>query len=152
MVAVSDFRADNGGTLVIPGSHKWDDNRQPQREEAIPTEMKAGSALVWLGGTYHAGGINNSNAPRTGITITLDLGYLRQEENQYLSIPLDIVKQYPDQVQRLLGYAASPPFMGWIEIDGVMTDPHVVLEDERTSTSLAVAAGSTLIAVRPNAQ
>lgn len=129
MVALTDFTAKNGGTLVVPGSHRWDDDRVPQHAEAVPTEMRAGSALVFLGSTYHAGGTNRSNGPRTGLTITLDLGFLRQEENQYLAVPRDIVREYPERIQRLLGYNASPPLMGWIEIDGQMNDPHVLLED-----------------------
>ena len=134
MLAVTDFTAENGGTMVIPGSHKWGDDRAPKRSEAVPTEMAAGSALIWLGGTYHGGGTNTTDAPRTGITITFDLGYLRQEENQYLALDRTVVKALPDHVQRLLGYSACPPLMGWIEVDGVMSDPHVVLADDRAAT------------------
>lgn len=128
MVAMTDFTSLNGGTLVVPGSHRWDDDRSPRIDEAVPTEMCAGSGLIFLGSTFHGGGTNHSDQPRTGLTITLDLGFLRQEENQYLSVPIDIVRQYPEQVQRLLGYNACPPLMGWIEIDGQMNDPHVILE------------------------
>ncbi|MBI5090261.1 MAG: phytanoyl-CoA dioxygenase family protein [Actinobacteria bacterium] len=129
MLALSDFTVDNGGTLVVPGSHRWDDDRAPDTAEAVATEMRAGSALLFLGSTYHGGGANRSTTPRTGLTITLDLGFLRQEENQYLSVPLDVVRQYPERVQRLLGYNACPPLMGWVEINGQMNDPHVVLEE-----------------------
>ncbi|MCV7287815.1 phytanoyl-CoA dioxygenase family protein [Mycolicibacterium wolinskyi] len=129
MVAVTDFTADNGGTLVVPGSHLWDDERAPLREEAVPTEMNAGSALVWIGGTYHAGGTNNTESARTGITVTLDLAYLRQEENQYLAMNLEEVKALPDDVARLIGYQACPPLLGWVERDGIMRDPHMFLED-----------------------
>jgi len=130
MLAVSDFTAENGGTLVIPGSHKWDDERAPKRDEAVPTEMTAGSALIWIGGTFHAGGRNASDAPRTGLTMSWDLGYLRQEENHYLTMPADVARALPEDIQRAIGYEASPPFMGWVEIDGVMRDPHVLLEDD----------------------
>ena len=129
MVALTDFTAENGGTLVVPGSHRWDDERIPQRAEAVATEMDAGSAIIFLGSTYHAGGANRSDGPRTGLTITLDLGFLRQEENQYLVVPREIVLGYPERIQRLLGYNACPPLMGWVEIDGQMNDPHVLLED-----------------------
>lgn len=133
MVALTDFTVENGGTLVVPGSHRWDDERVPHEDQAVPTEMRAGSALVFLGSTYHAGGANRSTAPRTGLTITLDLGFLRQEENQYLSVPREVVRNYPEQIQRLLGYNACPPLMGWIEIDGQMNDPHMLLENWGTS-------------------
>ena len=61
MVAVSDFTAANGATLVIPGSHKWDDERM-QQEEAVSAEMSAGDALFFIGSTYHGGGKNTSDA------------------------------------------------------------------------------------------
>jgi ectoine hydroxylase-related dioxygenase (phytanoyl-CoA dioxygenase family) len=129
MVAITDFTAENGGTMVIPGSHRWDDDRQPAPDEAVPTIMKAGSGLIWLGGTYHAGGLNTTDRPRTGLTITFDIGWLRQEENHYLSIPREIVASYPEDIQRLLGYDLCPPLTGWVEIDGIMADPNVILHD-----------------------
>ncbi|MBN3932798.1 phytanoyl-CoA dioxygenase family protein [Streptomyces verrucosisporus] len=124
MLAMSDFTADNGGTMVIPGSHHWDDERAPRAEEAVPTEMEAGSALIWLGGVYHGGGGNTTDTPRTGLTIALDLGNLRQEENQYLAVPRRAVLAYPEEVRRLLGYDRCPPGLGWYE----MEDPYTVLE------------------------
>lgn len=126
MLAMGPFTADNGGTLIIPGSHHWDDERAPQPEEAIPTEMAPGSGLIWLGGVYHGGGKNVSTGVRTGMTIALDLGNLRQEENQYLAVPREQVLKYPEEVRKLLGYDRCPPGLGWVE----MQDPDVVLTDE----------------------
>jgi ectoine hydroxylase-related dioxygenase (phytanoyl-CoA dioxygenase family) len=120
MLAMSDFTAQNGATLMIPGSHLWDDERPPLQEEALPSEMAAGSGLIWLGGTYHGGGKNASDAPRTGLTLALDLGNLRQEENQYLAVPREAVLAYPPEVRRLLGYDRCPPGLGWYE----MEDPY----------------------------
>ncbi|MFF8867328.1 phytanoyl-CoA dioxygenase family protein [Streptomyces sp. NPDC015139] len=126
MLAMSDFTADNGGTLVIPGSHHWDDERPPLAEDAVPTEMRAGSGLIWLGGVYHGGGANTTGTPRTGLTIALDLGNLRQEENQYLAVPREAVLAYPEEVRRLLGYDRCPPGLGWHEMD----DPYGLLEND----------------------
>jgi hypothetical protein len=123
MLAMSEFTAENGGTLVIPGSHHWDDERAPDTRETIPTEMSPGSGLIWLGGVYHGGGQNVSDAPRTGMTIALDLGNLRQEENQYLAVPREAVLKYPEEVRRLLGYDRCPPGLGWYEMD----DPYTLL-------------------------
>ena len=120
MIAASEFTARNGATRVIPGSHRWDDERGPREDEAVPAEMRAGSALLWLGSTYHGAGANNSEGPRTGLSYALDLGNLRQEENQYLSIPLDVVRGYPEDVQRLLGYEPCPPMCGLYELDDPM--------------------------------
>lgn len=123
MVAATAFTARNGATRVIPGSHRWDDERAPRDEEAIPAEMRAGSALLWLGSTYHGAGVNASDAPRTGLSYAYDLGNLRQEENQYLSIPLEVVREYPEDIQRLLGYEVCPPMCGLAEL----TDPMQLL-------------------------
>lgn len=129
MIAVSEFTAQNGGTLVVPGSHKWDDTRKPELSEAVPTEMAAGSALIWIGATLHAGGTNRTaDQFRTGLTMSLDNATLRQEENHYLSLGPDIVRSYPERIQRLLGWASGSNHMGWVEIAGQMTDPNELLQ------------------------
>lgn len=135
MLALTDFTAENGATHVIPGSHKWDDDRAPKEDETVRAEMQAGAALLWLGSTYHGGGANDSDAPRRGMSIGLDLGNLRQEENQYLAVPQEIVKTYPERVQQLLGYQTCPPFMGWVEVDGVMVEPSVVYGGKVAATA-----------------
>lgn len=126
LYAATDFTAQNGATLVVPGSHLWDDTRVPCPHEAVPAVMSRGSGLIYLGSTYHGGGQNRTaDERRTAVIISLARGYLRQEENQYLVVPLEIVRRYPPRIQELLGYALSPPFCGWVE----MRDPSVVLTE-----------------------
>lgn len=127
MLAISDFTEENGATRVIPGSHTWDDERMPTQEETVAAEMSAGSALFWMGSVYHGGGANQSDQPRTGLTMAYDLAFLRLEENHFLSIPLERVRQLPEEMQRLLGWSASKTLLGWVEIDGQMRDPHDLL-------------------------
>jgi hypothetical protein len=131
MVAISEFTAENGGTMVVPGSHLWDDDRVPSMEEAVPTEMRPGSALLWLGSTYHGGGTNATvDQLRTGLTMGIDAANVRQEENMYLALPVDVVKSYPERVQALLGWSMSEGnYMGWVEIDGKMADPIELLRE-----------------------
>jgi ectoine hydroxylase-related dioxygenase (phytanoyl-CoA dioxygenase family) len=129
MVAVTDFTAENGGTMVVPGSHKWDDDRGPKVEEAVPTEMTAGSALIWVGGTFHGGGNNTSDSNRIGLTIGLDLAFLRQEENAYLTYPAEVVKGFDEDIQRLLGWSVCPPGTGFVEHEGAMADPIFLLQE-----------------------
>ncbi|RII78259.1 phytanoyl-CoA dioxygenase family protein [Pseudomonas monteilii] len=130
MVAISDFTKENGATHVIPGSHKWDDERMPTVEESVQAEMSAGDALLWIGSTYHGGGENVSNAPRTGLTMAYDLALLRQEENHYLSLPIERVRQFPEELQRLLGWSCSSTFMGWVESGGQFVNPQDLLKQE----------------------
>lgn len=130
MVALTDFTAENGGTMVIPGSHHEDDAYWPDPKDAIPTAMKTGSALLFLGGVYHGGGTNRTESEwRTGLTFTLDASFIRQEENHYLSLRPEDVAAYPEEVQRLLGWSMSGRSLGWVEIDGVQTDPNLLLRD-----------------------
>ena len=128
--ALSDFTAENGGTLVIPGSNLWDDDRKPERSEAIPTVMKAGSALIFLGSTFHAGGANTTDSEyRAAVSLALDASTLRQEENMYLALTAAEVASYPEPIQRLLGWSAGANLVGWVEVDGQMIDPIHLLSD-----------------------
>jgi ectoine hydroxylase-related dioxygenase (phytanoyl-CoA dioxygenase family) len=141
MCALSDFTAENGGTLVIPGSHLWDDARKPELSEAIPTVMRAGSALIFLGSTFHAGGANTTAGEfRTAAGLALDAANMRQEENMYLSMSSEQVASYPEQVQRLLGWSAGANHMGWVEVDGQMVDPIHLLKNEDHGSLKGVGA------------
>jgi ectoine hydroxylase-related dioxygenase (phytanoyl-CoA dioxygenase family) len=135
MVAVTDFTPENGGTMVVPGSHKWDDKRGPSVDEAVSTEMSAGSALIWVGGTFHGGGTNSSDSNRIGLTIGLDLAYLRQEENAYLTYPTEVVKAFDEDIQQLLGWSTCPPGTGFVEYEGTMADPIFLLKDGAAGTN-----------------
>ncbi|MGB8417025.1 phytanoyl-CoA dioxygenase family protein [Paraburkholderia sp.] len=134
LYAATDFTAENGATLVVPGSHKWDNDRVPTMEEAVPAVMKKGSGLIYLGATYHAGGMNTTESDtRTAVAFSIALGFLRQEENQYLVVPRETVKKYPPKVRQLLGYDVCPPFCGWVE----MQSPAITLKDADYSVAAA---------------
>jgi ectoine hydroxylase-related dioxygenase (phytanoyl-CoA dioxygenase family) len=87
IIALVDFTRDNGATCVVPGSHRWDPQREPQEEEIAYAEMKAGSAVIYLGSTLHAGGTNTTDHWRRGIHMSYCLGWLRTEENNVLAVP-----------------------------------------------------------------
>ena len=107
VIALVDFTADNGATRVVPGSHKWPADRYPGADEIEPAEMAAGSAIVYLGSTFHGGGANvTADVRRRGMHVSYCVGWLRTEENQYLATPLDVVRTLPPESQALLGYAA----------------------------------------------
>ena len=114
--ALNDFSAANGATLVVPGSHRWDDERKPTLAEAVPAEMPRGSAVYILGSTYHAGGANRAGDARIGLLYGYCLGWLRQEQNQYLAVPPEIARTLPEALQRLIGYAVHEPFLGWHDL------------------------------------
>jgi hypothetical protein len=115
VIAFVDFTRDNGGTRVVPGSHRWPDRTlspieqfmqpPPTPEQIAYAEMSAGSAVVYTGGTIHAGGSNTTAVPRRGAHLSYCLGWLRTEENNYLAVPPAIAAKLPRQAQELLGYS-----------------------------------------------
>lgn len=107
VIALADFTAGNGATLVVPGSHRWADRaRVAQPAEITVAEMPAGAAIVYLGSTLHAGGANTTTGQwRRGMQVSYALGWLRTEENHYLTIPRDVVRGLPRVAQEMLGYA-----------------------------------------------
>ncbi len=113
--AITDFRADNGATCLIPGSCHWDDVREPTAEELVPAEMPAGSVLFYLGSTFHGGGANRASDTRFGLALHYGLGWLRQEENQYLAVSPDEARKLPETVQRLMGYAMGGSALGFVD-------------------------------------
>jgi hypothetical protein len=115
VIAFVDFTRENGATRILPGSHRWPDRALSPAEQvmgmnATPdqiayAEMPAGSAVVYSGGTIHAGGSNTTDIPRRGAHLSYCLGWLRTEENNYLAVPPSIASTLPRQAQELLGYA-----------------------------------------------
>jgi ectoine hydroxylase-related dioxygenase (phytanoyl-CoA dioxygenase family) len=107
VIALCDFTADNGATRVAPGSHRWEMGRTATDADLVAAEMLAGSAVIYLGSTIHAGGANvTTDQRRRGMHVSYCLGWLRTEENQYLATPIDVVRTLPREAQALLGYAA----------------------------------------------
>ena len=107
MFALTDFTTANGATHVVPGSHLWPTDRKPLPEEITQAEMAAGSALLYLGSTLHGGGANTtSDQWRRGLFLGYVLGWLRTEENTFLTVPIEEAKKMPVRCQELLGYKA----------------------------------------------
>ena len=105
VIALNDFTAANGATRVFPGSHRWEAGRYPNDDEAVAAEMPAGSAILYLGSTFHGGGAHVGTEPRRGVHLSYTLGWLRTEENNYLAVPPELACRLPRQCQEVLGYA-----------------------------------------------
>ena len=111
--ALTDFTAENGATRCVPGSHKWDWEQRAQPDEIVQAEMRAGSVFLYSGSVLHSGGANRSDKARLGLNLTYTLGWLRQEENQYLSCPPHIAKDLDPTLQDLLGYTQGNYALGY---------------------------------------
>jgi hypothetical protein len=111
--ALTDFTQENGATVVVPGSVDWTDDRRPDPEDIAYAEMSKGSALLYTGSVFHGGGANRSAADRIGLNITYALGWLRQEENQYLACPPEIARTLSPVLRQLIGYAMGSYALGY---------------------------------------
>jgi hypothetical protein len=96
--ALNDFTEANGATRVVPDSHRTPNEERFELEDSVPAEMPRGSVVLYLGGTVHGGGANQTATTRVGINVDYVLGWLRQEENQ-----------------RLLGYEVGAYALGYID-------------------------------------
>ena len=113
--AVSDFTAENGATRLVRGSHLWEPERKATDADIVQAAMPKGSVAVWLGAVLHGMAVNYTDAPRTGMVSGYSVGWLRQEENQYVICPPDAAAALPEKVQQLIGYKAHSPRLGWVE-------------------------------------
>ncbi len=113
--AMTDFTEQNGATRVIPGSNRFDDRLRFTEADTEPAEMTKGSVLFYTGSIYHGGGANRSNNIRTGINITYNVSWLRQEENQYLSVPIETARTLPVDLLRLMGYRLGAYALGYVD-------------------------------------
>jgi hypothetical protein len=127
--ALTDFTEENGATRVIPGSNHFEDGLHfPEIEASTePAEMARGSVLFYSGAVYHGGGANRSDAVRSGLNITYNLSWLRQEENQYLAVPHDVARELPIELLRLMGYQRGAYALGYV---GDLEDPIAVVRPD----------------------
>jgi ectoine hydroxylase-related dioxygenase (phytanoyl-CoA dioxygenase family) len=113
--AIDAFTAENGATEVIPGSHRWSDQRPAEDDpHIVPIEMPPGSVVVFAGTLWHRGGSNRSAAPRLAITPQYCEPWARQQEQMILSVG-PAASAFSERVQALLGYSIHPPFMGHVD-------------------------------------
>ncbi len=125
--AGTDFTEANGATRVVVGSNRREDKLKFAFEETEPVEMTKGSVLIYTGSVYHGGGPNTTDETRVGINITYNVAWLRQEENQYLSVPFDVAATLDKDLQRLMGYARGAYALGYIDD---VRDPICVLNPD----------------------
>lgn len=120
--AIDAFTKANGATEVIPGSHLWGEPGDAGRPDdmakieamLVPTEMPAGAALVFSGTLLHRGGANATNGPRLAFTNQYCEPWARPQENFWLSVPREMVREMSPAARSLLGYEIVPPFLGMV--------------------------------------
>ncbi len=106
-LALTEFTRENGATVVVPGSHRWEQQREPRPEELAYAEMSAGSALVYRGRVVHGGGANETEATRVGLYFGYIPSWLRPIENSALTLPRELMADLGEEAQQLVGYVEA---------------------------------------------
>ena len=133
MWALTDFTEANGATRIIPGSHLYDHSpNYGEHYDSIPAAMPKGSVLVWHGSLWHGGGANTTSQRRVGIAMNYCAGYIRQQENQQLGIPVDVARGFAPRLRELVGYRIYNGLIGHID----KHDPAHLLLDRSDDSSM----------------
>lgn len=131
MWALTDFTRDNGATHVCPGTSTMTDD-DANKIASIQAEMTRGSVLFYDGKVLHGGGTNSSSDARQGVNITYGVGWVRQEENQYLACPPDVARTLDDDLLAMMGYRQGAFSLGYV---GDQQDPLAVLRGRNEKAS-----------------
>lgn len=116
MWALTDFTDENGATRLVSGTHLADASpAYGKHYESECAEMEKGSVLIWHGSLWHGGGANRTQERRVGIAMNYCAGYIRQQENQQLGIPRDMLVRMPGRLQELVGLGLYNGLIGHID-------------------------------------
>jgi ectoine hydroxylase-related dioxygenase (phytanoyl-CoA dioxygenase family) len=126
MWALTDFTEANGATRLVPGTHREQSPDYGRDYDSIPAEMPRGSVLIWHGSLWHGGGANTSGERRVGLACNYCAGYIRQQENQQLGIPMAVTRRFDRRLQQLCGYGVYNGLIGHID----KRDPIELLEED----------------------
>ena len=105
MYMLNDFTADNGGTQLVPRSHRT--GRQPTTKlglEPIAASGPAGTAVIFEGRTWHGTGANTSDRVRLGLLATFCGPQFRTQENYTLGILPEVYEQCSDELLKRIGF------------------------------------------------
>jgi ectoine hydroxylase-related dioxygenase (phytanoyl-CoA dioxygenase family) len=107
---LTDITADNGATRIFPASHIGDiaPDDPFSIEGTLPAEAPAGTALVFESRLWHATGPNKqTSGERPVILMFFMRSFIRQQENNFLSIRPEVEATMTDRVRKMLGYQTT---------------------------------------------
>lgn len=116
---LEDITADNGGTRVYPGSHIG--HVAPDDifdiTGSVAAEGPSGTALVFESRLWHCTGPNiQKTGERPVILMFFMRSFIRQQENNFLSLRSDVEANLSDRVKALLGFRTTGA-LGGVEGD-----------------------------------
>ena len=111
MYIPQDIDEENGGTLVIPGSHKilieaGSGGKIGKLPPAINLEAKAGTIMLFDGRMLHGTGANRTNKQRFVATMSNVKAWTRTQENWVISVAPDVLESASPKLLHRIGLQA----------------------------------------------
>ena len=104
MWMLTDFTEDNGGTRLVPVSHR--SLRRPEEKDSrneIPLLGRAGSVIIWHGGLWHRNGANTTtDQHRMGVNVAYIPRFIHRPREGWPLIKRTLFQQFPKHLQYLL--------------------------------------------------
>lgn len=111
LIMVDDFTVDNGGTFILPNSHKIEDYHGDDYffENCKQITGNKGDILIFNANTFHASAPNNTKGDRRAIPFTLSRSCMKQLLDYPRAIGYERMNEFPEELQQLLGYHSRVP-------------------------------------------
>jgi ectoine hydroxylase-related dioxygenase (phytanoyl-CoA dioxygenase family) len=106
LIAIDEFTAENGGTLVVPATHQRAEQPPAAYLEAMAeaVECPPGAVIVFDSTLWHAAGRNASARDRLGINQQFTRSFLKQQIDYVRALGDDVVERQAPRTQQLLGW------------------------------------------------
>ncbi|MDB3976535.1 phytanoyl-CoA dioxygenase family protein [Gammaproteobacteria bacterium] len=106
-----DVNEENGGTLIIPGSHKniikaGSNGKIRKLPPAINLEARAGTVMLFDGRLLHGTGVNHTNKIRFVAAMSNVKSWMRSQENWVISVDPEIIKNASPKLLHRMGMQA----------------------------------------------
>lgn len=118
MYILDDMTAENGGTLVVPGSHRiisdaGSGNPVGPLPPAINLEAPGGTVMIFEGRLLHGTGVNKTDRPRKVLVMNSVKPWMRTQEIHLLSADAEWLKKASPKLLYRIGL--QPMGLGWFE-------------------------------------
>lgn len=106
MFAIDQFSAENGATMVVPGTHQTLSipDQEYLKANAIPVECPAGSIFIFDSTLWHSAGANTSGADRLAINHQFTRSYIKQQIDYVRALDHETMLAQKPRTQQLLGW------------------------------------------------
>jgi ectoine hydroxylase-related dioxygenase (phytanoyl-CoA dioxygenase family) len=106
---LEDSHADNGCTIVVPGSHQSGTFTDRDLKKVTELHAKAGDLVIWDSRLWHGTRENTSNESRWALVATVGMWWIKQTMDITGSMPQEIYDQLSVKQKAFMGFCAIPP-------------------------------------------